>query len=150
MDDIICTFDNLLFNTTIMKIGFSSCSNDEDKSKLVKERIINIRVQHGTGKDINSSDWLFFNSCEDYERAIAFLNENEGYIPLFEQELQFTSMRCALSEKQRESIGVEDDLLATLLNPDGFIRIGNFVFKIDIVNEEAIVWDSNILCMNVC
>ncbi len=150
MDDIICTFDNLLFNTTIMKIGFSSCSNDEDKSELVKERIINIRVQHGTGQDINSSDWLFFNSREDYERAIAFLNENEGYIPLFEQELQFTSMRCALSEKQRESIGVEDDLLATLLNPDGFIRIGNFVFKIDIVNEEAIVWDSNILCMNVC
>ncbi len=56
MDDNICTFGNLLFNTTIMKIGFSSCSNDEDKIKLVKERIINISVQHGTGKDINSSD----------------------------------------------------------------------------------------------
>ena len=114
-----------------------------DKVNLAKERNINVSVQPNIEKDISSSDWLFFNSREDYESAIVLLNENERNLSLFEQGLQFTSMRCALSEKQRESIGVEDDLLATLLNPDGFIRIGNFIFKIDIVNNSAIVWDVN-------
>lgn len=129
----------VLFTTFI----FSSCSKDVDKVNLAKERNINVSVQPNIEKDISSSDWLFFNSREDYESAIVLLNENERNLSLFEQGLQFTSMRCALSEKQRESIGVEDDLLATLLNPDGFIRIGNFIFKIDIVNNSAIVWDAN-------
>ena len=122
---------------------FNSCSKDNDKVSLTKERNINVCVNFNKEKNLNSSNWLSFNSCEDYERAIAFLNEKEGYLSLFEQDLHFSSMRCVLSESQREAIGVEDDILATLLNPDGFIQIDNFVFQIAIVNEKAYVWDTN-------
>lgn len=121
----------------------NSCSKDKDSVYLTKERNINVCVHFNNEKNINSSNWLLFNSCNDYERTIALLNENEKNLTLFEQELQFSSMRSVLSEDQREAIGVEDDILATLFNPDGFIQIGNFVFQIDIVNEKAYVWDTN-------
>ena len=126
---------------------FNSCSKDNDKVSLTKERNINVCVNFNKEKNLNSSNWLSFNSCEDYERAIAFLNEKEGYLSLFEQDLHFSSMRCVLSESQREAIGVEDDILATLLNPDGFIQIDNFVFQIDIVNIKTCLDTKLYLCL---
>ncbi|MBO6025903.1 MAG: hypothetical protein J6P73_01510 [Bacteroidales bacterium] len=66
---------------------------------------------------------------------------NDSLLSVFENQLSFNSMRVALSESEREAIDIEDDVLATLLNPNGAIQIDNYLFFIDVENDHALVYD---------
>lgn len=83
---------------------------------------------------------LHFNSREDYEKTIDYLAElgDENFMN-WEKEISFNSMRASFSEKIRTKMGIEDDLIATLLNPESQIRIGDNIFKIDMDNESISV-----------
>ncbi len=82
---------------------------------------------------------LVFNTREDYENAINYLSKKgDEYFPVWEKEIGFTSERKIEQEKEnRES--EFDALFATLLNPEHLIQIGNYIFKIDMKNENVYV-----------
>lgn len=134
-----------LISTLIVLSGILisySCSNDLDENNLIQESGIRVSVLTTNEKNLSSSEWLHFESVNDYERAIALLNEIDNNLSLFEKGLSFQSMRCELTEKQRETIGIEDDILAALLNPEGFIQIDNYIFQIDIADKNISVWNT--------
>lgn len=57
----------------------------------------------------------------------------------FESNLSFNSMRVSLNEGKRRELGIEDDLLAAIINSDGEIQIGDNIFKLDIPNKNVLM-----------
>jgi len=88
---------------------------------------------------VNNNNMLEFNSVKDFKETISYLNgkNDNSSINKISEELSFVSMRDVLSEKEREKIGIEDDLLASILNKNGEIQIANYIYKIDIPNEQV-------------
>ncbi|MBN1950777.1 MAG: hypothetical protein JW801_06210 [Bacteroidales bacterium] len=79
---------------------------------------------------------LSFNTVDDYEKAITFLSEGDiSACQKLEEQLDFISMRIAYLHK--DEIPVDDDMLATLLNPDARIKIAGQVYEIDTKNEKV-------------
>lgn len=56
----------------------------------------------------------------------------------FNNEFDFSSMLNYYAEDFRDSIGVYDDLLAALLNPNGKIQIGDTLFCLDFIRDTLI------------
>ena len=81
---------------------------------------------------------LYFASVEDYGNTIDYLAQlgDENFAD-WEDQLSFNSMRKMMTEEEREKIGIEDDLFATLLNPDGMIHIGEYIFQVDVPHEHV-------------
>lgn len=79
---------------------------------------------------------LYFETEDDYQNTIDYLSDmdEEGFLN-WENEISFISMRSEFEEDELKKMGVVDNLLATLLNPEGVIRIGENIFKLDIPNE---------------
>jgi len=83
---------------------------------------------------------LYFESRNEYENTIDYLAQiGDENFSNWEKEISFNSMRANFNEKVLMKMGVEDDLLATLLNPESQIRIGDNVFEIDMNNESISV-----------
>ena len=57
----------------------------------------------------------------------------------FEESMSFTSMRTTYNEEELEEKGIDDELLATLLNPDGKIQIGDYVISVDVMADDVAV-----------
>lgn len=88
-------------------------------------------------------DRLYFENRADYAEAIEILsNIEESTFDLFEKSIGFQSMRTVLNQKEREAINIEDELLATLLNPQGIIQIAENIFEIDALNEIVTVYSA--------
>lgn len=62
---------------------------------------------------------------------------------MFEKSIGFQSKRSVLNQKEREAINIEDELLATLINPQGIIQIGDSIFEIDALNETVSVYQAS-------
>ena len=60
----------------------------------------------------------------------------------FEDSLSFKSMRVELSEKERENIKIYDDVLATILNKDGLIRIEDYLIQINSSIDSLVVYNA--------
>jgi len=108
--------------------------------KKESEEIINRATNQLTFKvRVNNYSMLEFNSLRDFNEAIKYLNEgnNNKNIDALSTQLSFVSMKDFLSEEKREALGIEDDLLATVLSPNGTIQIGNYFYKVDIPNENV-------------
>ena len=114
----------LIFSSNL----FTGCKKDELVSKEDAQSIVsfeNIKVKV-------LEDRLYFESRTDYAFAIEKLsNIEESNFDLFEKSIGFQSMRSVLNQKEREAINIEDELLATLINPQGIIQIGDNIFEID-------------------
>ena len=81
-------------------------------------------------------DMLYFKTEDDYQNTIDYLAQiGDDNFEKWEKEVSFNSMRAKFDEEALDKMGIEDNLLATLLNPTGIIRIGENVFKLDIPNE---------------
>lgn len=125
--------------------------NDGEKQNASESSFVNfhgfdVKVQNNNGMlDTKGSNWLCFATRKDYEKAVQVLttSRNDEILPDFEDALSFNSMRRSLDENEREAIDIEDDVLATLLNPNGVIQIDNYLFDIDVYNDVALVYDLN-------
>ena len=86
----------------------------------------------------SANPWLVFPSVNDYKAAIDYLNQLEevGDLSVFEEQLNYVSTRTYYSEAERDSLQVYDDVLATLLNPDGRIQISDYIMSIDMILGE--------------
>ena len=105
---------------------------------------IHVKVQHDTIQTLKDGnyDWLYFESKSDYELAInTYRNASDSLMSVFEETLNYSSMRSSLTVEQREDIEIEDDLLAMMLSPIGVVQIGDYLFQIDVINDKVLVYD---------
>lgn len=108
----------------ITKIELNENSKSLDESALYN---FNVEVKNGI---------LSFPTREDYEKAIVFLGpQSNKAFKAFEDQFEFKSMRNSTNKEHREEIGIYDDLLATIINPEGSIEISNTIFNLDALNE---------------
>lgn len=138
---------------TVVAVVFVACKKDKDtqqnvqnaeQSSFVNFKGFNVKVQENDGKlGLRGGNWLYFQTREDYENAIEVLatSPNDEILPVFEKAVSFNSMRVVMSKEEREEIEIEDDVLATILNSNGVIQIGNYLFQIDVYNDVALVYD---------
>lgn len=118
---------------------FLGCSRQENVPPL----------QNTPKPDISVDDnMLVFKSraiYENYNHSLDVIPEKvtiEEHLAKKENALNFLSMRAASkgSSKSGRTMadqGVEDDYLGSMLNPDGMIQIGAWIFKIDIPHEKV-------------
>lgn len=121
-----------------------SCEKPSNTNNIEDIFGINVSVRHPNANMPAKSDpdaWLCFDTRADYEAAIDLLAEDESLYSDFEDALGFISMRQVLTEEQRDSIEISDDLLATLLNRNGVIQIGNYLFNINVLRDSTTVFD---------
>ena len=133
----------LMFFLTM--IGLVSCDKNESESltlnqnekkgSLIQNSHINVSLcqQFLRGDSIV---WLHFESKDDYFDILDLLEfASDEDLEDFEEEMAFPSMRSLLSEEERESIGIDDDVLAALINVNGEIQIGDSLYTIIIPNN---------------
>lgn len=116
-----------------------------NKSDFINIHGINVKLDNKNINGQRSPNWLYFNTKQDYESAINLLSSNttDSLLSSFENALSFSSMRSSMSESTREAIEIEDDILATLINPVGRVRIGDNIFEIDAYNDSVLVYSAD-------
>ncbi|MEO1485173.1 MAG: hypothetical protein AAFU57_05480 [Bacteroidota bacterium] len=120
-----------------------SCTSEENNSAYTESETIATSAESGFEVSVEQN-MLVFPTRADYDGAIAELGTMDSdQFEQWEAKIGFASMRSMTSTEQRASIGIEDDLLATLLNQDGIIKIGNHIYKVDLPNEEVLVLGSS-------
>ena len=158
---------NIILSATIVAFALSltmqSCKKEEfDKNDDVNKEINNTRqrserddFEYINGISVKLDDsfdfgeraaskWLYFETRNDYMNAIEQLSLGaDSAMNSFETSLSFSSMRVSRTEEQREAINIDDDVLATLLNNEGRIRIGEYIFQIDVSNDTLLVYSVN-------
>lgn len=86
------------------------------------------------------NDMLSFPTREDYDLALEYLGpKNSLEFERWEAKIGFKSLRNTISKSELEQQGIQDDLLATLLNPDGMIEINSNIFQINMQDETVLV-----------
>ena len=105
--------------------SFIGCQKEKETSGEINEK--KIEVHDGI---------LSFATVKDYENTIDYLAElGDDNFSDWEEKLSFVSMRATFDEATLAKKGIEDVLLATLLNPEGLIQIAGNIYKLDIPNE---------------
>jgi hypothetical protein len=125
----------------------TSCSKESDNTITTMRHAINFKVSLSDAKDQSKGHyypWLYFQNAEDYCSAvenIVLLDERYSDIADFEDALSYQSMRNTLTEEQRDSLRVFDEVLAVLLNPEGKIQIGEYLLTINLIEHNMYVED---------
>lgn len=131
-----------ILTLSFLIITFFACETEEsnspaldDDSTLVEESATSYDFRV---KVIN--DVLSFETREDFDKAIEYLaNLGDDNFESWEKEMSFISMRSVFSEAQLEEVGINDNLLAVFLNPEGLISFGESTFKVDYKSNEVIM-----------
>lgn len=120
-------------------------SCDKQETELENNKALTAKTQNNPysfNVKVNNGI-LTFTTREDFDNAITYLNENSPEsFKEFEENLNYKSMRSVTTEEAREKIGIYDDLLATLINPEAMIEINGSVFKLDALNETVTMVNS--------
>jgi hypothetical protein len=124
------------FALAIFLLSQTGCKKDFTLSEELKEE--SSLASSYQDSDVQVVDGrLSFKDVDSYERTVKYLASiGDDEFPNWESRINFNSMRRDFLENNKEKVA-DDDLLATLLNPDGFIQIEKFVFKIDLKKEQA-------------
>ncbi|MEM8762668.1 MAG: hypothetical protein AAGD88_02575 [Bacteroidota bacterium] len=127
----------LRLSSLILILILSSCTSEENHPVYQESDTDAINPESGFEVSVEK-DMLSFPTRADYDAAIAELGTMDSdQFELWEAKIGFASMRSITSTEHRASIGIEDDLLATLLNQDAIIKIGDYIYRVDIPNEEV-------------
>ena len=123
----ILLFGLVLYFAGCQKEAIETTENTVENNSKTATIVQNLRVKN---------NMLYLTDVEEYEKTIDYLwNLGDENFEEWEENLSFNSMRKMMTEEEREKIGIEDDLFATLLNPDGMIHIGEYIFQVDVTNE---------------
>ncbi|TVR83813.1 MAG: hypothetical protein EA412_00715 [Chitinophagaceae bacterium] len=118
-------------------------SQNESELKLTDDVIENIQIHLNDSSIIQAEvieNTLWFKTLKDYELAIEYLSTietSENGLPYWEDEFSFKSMRLTLDESEINANGFDDEIFSSLVSPDGIIVIDNFIFKVDMMNENV-------------
>lgn len=130
------------FITTLM---FFSCEKNEKLlDQTPKMNNFNVIVE-GSSKSKESHKWLHFPSIDDLDNAIMFLEQLDSLekIETFDEQYEFLSMRTTLTEDYRDSVGLLDDVILALVNPQGEIQIMDYLITLNLLEGYASVADVN-------
>lgn len=119
---------------------FLSCKTENvDEPSIDTLKIESEHVKFLNQIDLTvKNNMLVFASREDYEKTLDYLGPLQSIDFMeWDKELNFYSLRSIKTEEELEAIGIYDDLLATLLNPDHLIAIENNIYKIDVLNDRV-------------
>ncbi len=87
---------------------------------------------------------LVFPDLENYELAIEYLSSLDNrFFPFWEDKISFISMRKGFNEVELAANGFDDEIFASLMNPEGVIQIGEHVFKVNMIEERVDVINAN-------
>ncbi len=81
---------------------------------------------------------LFFHTNQDYENTIqelSLLSDDE--LLDWEVGLSYQSLRSSFRETDLEEMGFEDNLFTTLLDSNSTVRIGDYVYRVNLMREEV-------------
>jgi len=123
------TLINIIFKIFIVSIiiGNNVQVSARDRSQAIDNKKYKVEV---------IDNMLYFKSRVDYENTIDYLAQlGDENFANWEKEILFNSLRAKFNEETLEKMGIEDNLLATLLNPKSSIRIGDNIFNLDMKNE---------------
>ena len=119
-----------------------SCTKED---VIVDANVFGVKVETvNSNIGVKSSEKLLhFEKRADYENVINYLSQgDESVMARFEDSLSFNSMRVMLSDDERECIGIYDDVLATILNKEGLIRIEDYIIHINTLNDSLEVYSA--------
>lgn len=130
-----------LISTIAMCFFALSCTKDISENIINTNKFgFNVYLSEDNSKtnEFGMNSWLVFPSVNDYEEAVSYLNklQEEDNLNSFEKQLNYISTRVYYSEIERDSLQIFDDVLATLLNPDGVIQICDYIIAIDMIHGE--------------
>lgn len=134
----------LLAVMALLAIFMQSCKKDSQVLSNSKPYNFNVYVENGNPLvKVTTNSYLYFPTADDYDSCLAYLvNCDEGGLDEFESNLQFISMRSSIKGLAATSKDIEemnDDVLGTFLNPEGFVRIGDSLYQID-VEESTVIF----------
>jgi len=116
-------------------ILLQSCKRQEE----IEENQTNLNYKYRT---YVRNNMLVFETKADFDYTIYQLYElDDKALFDFEDYLSFQSLRSVKSEEELSRLGIEDDLLATLLNPNGEIQINDKVYKLEINKAKCLSMD---------
>lgn len=123
----------VIFTIFLLTLIISSCSklenNDYSSLKENKEPYSLFKIEKGM---------LSFSNLKDFNALIRKMeNMQDEELVDFVNHLNFKSMLLFVNEEDREKMGIHDNLLAALLNSDGCIQIGSFIYFVDQKNERV-------------
>jgi len=129
----------LLFGVVIATLFSCKKSNCEQTLSNERTNEISMNIQ-GVSSD---GLLLSFASNEDYEKAISVNNDGK-HSKILEtiKNLQFERYASQAVEKTSNDVEHMDEILAQLLNSDGAIQIGRYIYKIDIQKDSVYAIDS--------
>lgn len=87
---------------------------------------------------LSNKGFLKFTTYNDFESTITYLNSTNDDSKLVEINNLFPtfhSMKEIYTEKELSSKGIYDDLLASILNKNGEIQIGDYIYQVQIPLE---------------
>lgn len=104
----------------------------------------NLPISAMTNSDISSDGkMLIFESVESFEKSVEDLTEEKRIKVLSEISKQnfksYLSIQHSISKTDSDSIQEMDDFLGQLLNEDGIIQIGNFIYKVNLQSNKVFV-----------
>jgi len=122
-----------IFTLTLLVLVISSCSkleNNDNYFSKDKEEIHSLfKIENGM---------LSFSNLNDFNAFTQNLeNMQDEELENFVSNLNYKSMLTSIKEEDREKIGIYDNLLAALLNSNGCIQIGPFIYFVDQKNEKV-------------
>lgn len=119
-----------------------SCSKEKNEIILERNRT-EFTIKTGNldwcnklsnGKELYQ--WICFDSKESYEEVIEiYSNSDSTGLQELQKILGFQSMALTFSEKECDSLGVNDAFFASLLSPEGVIQIENYILHMDFVDS---------------
>lgn len=86
---------------------------------------------------------LNFNTKVDYELALEYLVDLEltGNLGKFENLLNFESYRKTFINNKEKMDAIQDDVLASFLNPSNKVIIEQKLFEVNLVEDRVSVWE---------
>lgn len=125
---------------------FTGCEKESIKTKhketiSTTEGVSVVNNLKKSRSSISNYSWLHFETVSSYSSTLQILqNLDDNSLYNYSFGDTYFSMLQILGEDSMENIGIEDDLLAKILNPDGVIQIEDYVFKVDCPNETVYVY----------
>jgi hypothetical protein len=124
----------------VAMLFFTSCRKDENVTIPVKKADVSTANARLVFKDRST--------FESYSTSLGNIPKDmsvQTYLRNAESKLNFSSMRAVDQDalinvpnaRIMKEAGIEDDYLASMLNPKGIVQIGEWIIKVDVPNKKV-------------
>lgn len=135
---------NLFVLLAVVLTIFSACQKDDVQVEKTKEQASVLDDQlMNIGFSVDNNCLVLENETEFQKLLDYLVQKGDDHFPEFEKAISFDSYRSYFERNPGRSEKLVDDLVATILNPDGVIQIGDYLFKVNFKDEKTEVYPLN-------